>query len=52
MTDEKREEIKRIVDEIEAMDLPDGAYWAMLEERGVDPEDVIEALDYEEVKPR
>lgn len=28
-----KEEIKKVMDEVDALDLPDGAHWAMVHER-------------------
>ena len=33
MTKPTKEAVKRVIDEVEALDLPDGAHWALIHER-------------------
>ena len=40
-----KEEVKSVIDDVEALDLPDAAHWAMVHERlGLDYGDVFEIM--------
>lgn len=45
MTTLTKEEVKRVIDEVEDLDLPDGAHWALVHERlGLEYGDVFDII--------
>ena len=45
MTKPSKERIKEVLDEVEELDLPDGAYWAMVHEQlGLEYGEVMDAI--------
>lgn len=53
MSDEEYKELKDRLETLESIygDLPDGAYFAVLEENGIDTSDLAAMSDYEEAHP-
>lgn len=51
MTNDRKLEVLRIKHELEEEDLPDGAFWALLEERGVTVEDLEAAYEDDQAGP-
>ncbi len=46
MTAPTKEQVKEVMDEVDELDLPDGAHWAMVHERlGLDYGDVFDYID-------
>lgn len=45
MADVTKERVKEVMEEVDALDLPDGAHWAMVHERlGMDYGDVFDVI--------
>lgn len=45
MADPTKDEIKRVMDEVDEMDLPDGAHWCLIHERlGLEYGDVFQII--------